>query len=270
MSYKLYNGDCLDLMCKIPDNSIDLVLCDLPYGTTACSWDSVIPFDRLWSEYKRVITDVGVICLFGQEPFSSLVRTSNLEMYRYDWVWQKQKPSNFQLMGYQCGRVHENIMIFSKSKACYIKGKATMVYNPQVEGRAEQRVSNAKIYSGAELLHSSQKAMQDNVQVYDVRQPISVLKFNGVEHREHPTQKPTDLLEYLIRTYSNEGDTVLDNTMGSGSTGVACLNTNRNFIGIELDSDYFEIAKRRLFEVNGERAEQIIGDSSISFGGVII
>jgi site-specific DNA-methyltransferase (adenine-specific) len=242
----LINGDCLTVMKDIPDKSIDMILCDLPYsnGITACKWDNMIPLDKLWELYSRIIKDNSCIVLFGQEPFSSLVRTSNLEMYRYDWIWQKQKPSNFQLMNYQCGRVHENIMVFSKAKACYTRNGIHIAYNPQKEIRDKPRTSNAKIYGKAELLHRSQR--KDNIRTYNERMPISILKFNTDSHKVHPTQKPIPLLEYLIKTYTTEGETVLDNCMGSGSTGVACLNTNRKFIGIELDQKYFEIAQNRL------------------------
>ena len=242
----LRHGDCLELMKDIPDGSIDLVLCDLPYGTTACKWDIIIPLDELWVEYERIIKDNGIICLFGQEPFSSMVRTSNLKLYRYDWVWQKQKPSNFQLMNYQPGRVQENIMIFSKAKACYTKNGVKISYFPQKEKMETPRKANAKQYSDSELLHSYYKSNKDNIKIYTEKHPISILKYNTPEHRVHPTQKPTDLLEYLIKTYTEENAVVLDNCMGSGSTGVACKNLNRNFIGIELDENYFNIAKERI------------------------
>ena len=243
----LYHGDCLELMKEIPTESIDMILCDLPYGTTACKWDVIIPLDKLWVEYERIIKSNGVICLFGQEPFSSIVRTSNLKLYRYDWIWQKQKSSNFQLMNYQPGRVQENIMVFSKAKACYTKNGVKISYFPQKEKMEKPRKANAKIYAdSADLLHKYSKANKDNFQVYEERHPISILKFNTPEHRVHPTQKPIDLLEYLIKTYTQENDLVLDNCMGSGSTGVACKNLNRNFIGIENNKEYFEIAERRL------------------------
>ena len=243
----LYLGDCLDILPKIEDKSIQLILTDLPYGTTACKWDTVIPLDKLWNEYERIITDNGIICLFGQEPFSSVVRTSNLKLYRYDWVWQKQKPSNFQLMNYQPGRVQENIMIFSKAKACYTKNGERISYNPQKEKMEKPRRANAKIYAdSADLLHNYSKANKDNFKVYEEKHPISVLKFNSPEHRVHPTQKPVDLLEYLIKTYTKEYDIVLDSCMGSGSTGVACKHLNRQFIGIEKEEQYFEIAKQRI------------------------
>lgn len=243
----LYLGDCLEILPTIKEKSINLILTDLPYGTTACKWDTIIPLDKLWVEYERILTDNGIICLFGQEPFSSIVRTSNLKLYRYDWVWQKQKPSNFQLMNYQPGRVQENIMIFSKAKACYTRNGERISYNPQKEKMEKPRKANAKIYAdSADLLHKYSKANKDNFQVYEERHPISILKFNTPEHRVHPTQKPIDLLEYLIKTYTQENDLVLDSCMGSGSTGVACKHLNRQFIGIEKDEKYFEIAKKRI------------------------
>ena len=243
----LRQGDCLEVMKDIPDKTIDMILCDLPYGTTACKWDIVIPFDKLWEQYNRIIKDNGAIVLFGQEPFSSKVRCSNLAMYRYDWKWKKQRPSNFQLMGYQCGRVTEDIIVFSKAKACYVKNENIMTYNPQVMKREKPRKVNAKIYgdTSKNILHDYKTV--DNHKTYEYKQPINILEFNTVEKNKiHPTQKPVTLLEYLIKTYTNEGETVLDNCMGSGSTGVACVNTNRNFIGIELDEKYFNIAKERI------------------------
>lgn len=145
-NYELWNGNCIELMKNIPTQSINMILCDLPYGTTACKWDSTIDLKSLWEQYNRIIKHNGAIVLFGQEPFSSNVRCSNLAMYRYDWKWKKQRPSNFQLMGYQCGRVTEDIMVFSKAKACYVKNGNTMIYNPQVIKREKPRKANARIY----------------------------------------------------------------------------------------------------------------------------
>ena len=245
--YELYQGNCLDLMKNIPDKSIDMILCDLPYGTTACKWDSIIDLTLLWEQYNRIIKDNGAIVLFGQEPFSSNVRCSNLVMYRYDWKWKKQRPSNFQLMGYQCGRVTEDIMVFSKAKACYVKNGNIMTYNPQVIKREKPRKANAKIYgdTSKNILHDYKTA--DNHKTYEYKQPVNVLEFNTVEKNKlHPTQKPVELCEYLIKTYTSEGNVVLDNCMGSGTTGIACKNLNRKFIGIELDEKYFKIAKERI------------------------
>lgn len=245
--YELYQGNCLDLMKNIPNKSVDMILCDLPYGTTACKWDSIIDLALLWEQYNRIIKDNGAIVLFGQEPFSSNVRCSNLEMYRYDWKWKKQRPSNFQLMGYQCGRVTEDIMVFSKAKACYVNNGNIMTYNPQVIKREKPRKANAKIYgdTSKNILHDYKTA--DNYKTYEYKQPINVLEFNTVEKNKiHPTQKPIELCEYLIKTYTSENDVILDNCMGSGTTGVACKNLNRKFIGIELDEKYFDMARERI------------------------
>lgn len=242
----LYLGDCLDIMTNIQNKSVDCIVCDLPYGTTKCKWDVIIPIDKLWEQYNRIIKDDGAIVLFGQEPFSSLMRASNLPMYRYDWVWQKQKPSNFQLMNYQCGRVHENIMVFSKAKACYTSNHISMNYYPQKEKREKERTSNVKIYGNNNLLHEYKNGTKDNIKTYKDRLPISILKFNTEFKKVHPTQKPLALVEYLIKTYTKENDLVLDNCMGSGTTGIACKNLNRKFIGIELDKQYFDIAEKRI------------------------
>ena len=246
---KLFHGDCLEVMKQIPDHSVDMVLCDLPYGTTACRWDAVIPFQSLWEQYERVVKDVGSIVLFGQEPFSSALRMSNPRLYRYDWIWEKQRPSNFQLMNYQCGRVHENIIVFSKANACYSSGNPTMTYNPQKMRRKKARVSAKNTVYGNNILHNYNKNAKEcsEKKTYDVKLPTSIIMFNTVERGKlHPTQKPVDLLKYLILTYTDEGDVVLDNCMGSGSTGIACLETGRNFIGIEKDDHYFQVAKDRI------------------------
>lgn len=246
---KIINDDCLKVLPKIEDNSINMILCDLPYGTTACKWDITIPIEKLWEQYKRIITNDGAIILFGQEPFSSVIRTSNLEMYRYDWVWQKQKPSNFQLMNYQCGRIHENIMVFSKAKACYTSNNNSMNFYPQKELREVPRKSNVKIYGNNNLLHEYKNGMKNNIKEYNYRLPTSIIKFNTESKRLHPTQKPILLLEYLIKTYTNEEEVVLDNCMGSGSTCIACINTNRKYIGIEKDEYYYNISKKRILDL---------------------
>lgn len=244
----LYNDDCFNILPNIPDKSVDMICCDLPYGTTACKWDSVLPFDKLWEQYERIIKDDGAIVLFGQEPFSSALRMSNIQLYKYDWIWEKQRPSNFQLMNYQCGRVTENIMVFSKGYACYVKGKTNMKYNPQLLAREKVRkVKNLHIYGDTDsnILHNYNGKHIDKE--YSYKQPTNILRFNTVEKdKKHPTQKPVELLEYLVKTYTNEGDLVLDNCMGSGSCGVACVNLNRSFIGIEKEAKYFEIAKERI------------------------
>ncbi len=234
---KLLQGDCLEVMKDIPDKSIDMILCDLPYGTTACKWDSIIPFEPLWGQYNRIIKDDGAIVLFGSEPFSSKLRMSNLKMYRYDWIWAKTVASNFAVCKKQPFKKHENIMVFYKKQP---------TYNPQMEDgepytdKREKGARNAVVGAGKTV----KRQPIDNK---GTRYPSSVQLFsNGNNNNVHPTQKPVALLEYLIKTYTNEGELVLDNCMGSGSTGVACKNTNRDFIGIELDEKYFNIAKERI------------------------
>lgn len=229
---KLLQGDCLELMKELPDKSIDMILCDLPYGTTACKWDSVIPFESLWEQYNRIIKDNGAIVLFGSEPFSTELRHSNLKMYKYDWIWEKEQGANFMLCKYQPYKVHEIVSVFSKK---------THLYKPQMtEGKP---YVSGKGTSG-EITRNVVKTQTKNK---GTRYPRSIQRFNTDKSKSvHPTQKPVALLEYLIKTYTNEGEIVLDNCMGSGSTGVACVNTGRKFIGIELDENYFDIAKERI------------------------
>jgi len=246
---QLIHGDCLEKMKDIPDKSIDMILCDLPYGTTACKWDVVIPFEPLWEQYKRIIKDRGAIVLFGSEPFSSVLRCSNLSMYKYDWVWKKSKSGNFIQANFQPIKYHESISVFSTSPASFTKTRQPMYYYPQMWGETtacnkgqsiQTAVSaNRGKFSDSYKLKSTNKTGK--------RFPISVIEYANTD-KLHPTQKPVALLEYLVRTYTLEGETVLDNCMGSGSTGVACTNTKRNFIGIEKDDKYFEIAKKRIEE----------------------
>ena len=228
-------GDCLELMKDIPDGSVDMILCDLPYGTTACKWDTVIPFEPLWEQYSRIIKDNGAIVLFGSEPFSTELRHSNLKMFRYDWIWEKEQGANFMLCKYQPYKVHEIISVFSRSRH---------IYHPQMtEGKP---YISGKGTSG-DITRNVVKIQTKN---NGTRYPRSVQRFNTDKSKGsfHPTQKPVSLLEYLVKTYTNEGDLVLDNCMGSGSTGVACMNAGRRFIGFELDKQYFEIAVQRIAE----------------------
>ena len=228
---QLYQGDCLEVMKQIPDKSVDMILCDLPYGTTACKWDTVIPFDKLWGQYNRIIKDNGAIVLFGSEPFSSALRMSNIKNYKYDWVWNKKQTGNPFLAKKQPLKIHENIMVFN-----------TLFYKPimrvgKMRTKGGSKESNIKVFGGTDKT-------QNNIYY-----PTSILDVPNCANKSkklHPTQKPVDLCEYLIKTYTNDGDTVLDNCMGSGTTGVACKHLNRNFIGIELDPNYFEIAKNRI------------------------
>jgi len=236
----LWHGDCLELMKNIPDKSIDMVLTDPPYGTTACKWDVIIPFEPMWNELRRITKDNGAICLFGSEPFSSNLRLSNLKMFQYDWIWQKNAGSNFALLKYQPMKEHEIISVFSKK---------THKYYPIKQDRSESgkaRVKTPVVYDNkSDHGYISNKKITSNI-LPEKRYPSSIQKFNRARGL-HPTQKPVALLEYLIKTYTLENEAVLDFTMGSGSTGVACQNLNRKFIGIEKDDKYFEIAKNRIF-----------------------
>jgi site-specific DNA-methyltransferase (adenine-specific) len=232
-------------MKNIPDKSVNLILCDLPYGTSACKWDTIIPFDKLWEAYERIITDDGAIVLFGCEPFSSLLRTSNLNLYKYDWVWEKPSGANFLNFKYQPAKVHENIMVFGKMATSYSKN-GNMVYIPQMEDGTPYKGKSGKQrndYGNSTVRTPIKQVYTEND---GTRYPRSIQKFSLDKDKLHPTQKPTALLEYLIKTYTEDGGTVLDNCMGSGSTGIACLNTNRDFIGIEMNEEYFNVAKERI------------------------
>lgn len=244
---KLYKGDCLEIMKDIPNKSIDMILCDLPYGTTACKWDNIIPFDELWEQYNRIIKENGAIVLFGSEPFSTKLRMSNLKMYKYDWIWEKTTPSNIALANKQPLKYHEIISVFYKKQPTYNK---QMIKRDENGIKRLKNKNNPIRFSGTDINGNKGKKTQYDINRYDeeYKNPSSMLKFKVERNRLHPTQKPILLLEYLIKTYTNENETVLDNCMGSGSTGVACKHTNRNFIGIELDDNYFEIAKKRIEE----------------------
>lgn len=227
-------GDCLELMKDIPDRSIDMVLCDLPYGTTRNKWDSVIPLNKLWEQYERIIKDNGAIVLFSQMPFSAELVHSNLKLFKYEWIWQKDNGTGFLNAKKMPLKIHENILVFYKKLP---------LYNPQMR-------TGFKPYKCKQGRHSTNYGAYEQGHITESngeRYPIDIIEFKK-DSGLHPTQKPVALLEYLIKTYTNEGETVLDNCMGSGSTGVACINTNRNFIGYELDEKYFEIAKKRINE----------------------
>ena len=232
----LYQGDCLEVMKQIRDKSIDMILCDLPYGATKCKWDVVIPFDKLWEQYNRIIKDNGAIALFGSEPFSSKLRISNLRMYKYDWIWKKTKAQGFLNSKKMPLKDYENICVFYKRLP---------VYNPQgiIYGNF-QNDRKSKYIKGEDIYGKEKEFGISHMSNF----PKQIIEFSNPSGKGqlHPTQKPVELLEYLIKTYTNENDLVLDNCMGSGSTGVACKNLNRNFIGIELDENYFNIAKERI------------------------
>lgn len=245
----LFQGDCLEIMPWLPNACADMILCDLPYGTTQNKWDSIIAFDALWAQYKRVIKPKGAIVLFGSGMFTAMLMYSNQNMWKYNLIWEKTTPTGFLNAKIMPLRCHEDICVFCS-------GKTT--YNPQKTYGHKRKVSTS--------MHKRNCVMTDNygkhnLSTYDSteRYPKSVLTFKTDKQKEafHPTQKPVALLEYLIRTYTNEGETVLDNTMGSGSTGVACMNTGRKFIGIEKDKSYFEIAKSRIEKAKlGESYDQ--------------
>jgi site-specific DNA-methyltransferase (adenine-specific) len=239
------HGDCLSLLPSLASESIDLILCDLPYGTTACKWDTVIPFEPLWREYKRIIRKDGAIVLNASQPFTSALVMSNIEMFRYEWIWEKDRPTNIYFKDIQPMKYHENILVFSKSGA-HNMSKEKMRYNPQMEIKPEENkrknreriFKNNGVFGDRTFIYKSKRGEQDNIY------PKSVQFFNRQQNGEHPTQKPIPLLEYLIKTYTNENDLVLDNAMGSGTTGVACVNTKRRFIGMEKEEKYFLIASK--------------------------
>jgi site-specific DNA-methyltransferase (adenine-specific) len=236
-------------MQEIDDKSVDMILCDLPYGTTACKWDVIIKFEPLWKEYNRIIKDKSAIVLFGSEPFSSKLRLSNLEMYRYDWKWNKLKPSNFQLMNFQCGRIHEDIIVFSKAKAVYVSNGNIMNYYPQKEKLDKPRNVKKTMYGTKNsTLREGHTIKELGERTYEYKLPKSIIEFSNanIKEKKHPTEKPVILCEYLIKTYTVEGDLVLDNCAGSGTTLLAAKNLNRQFIGIEKEEKYIEIIKNRL------------------------
>lgn len=236
----LINDDCLVAMSNIEDNSIDCIICDLPYGTTKCSWDIIIPFDKLWEQYNRIIKKNGVIILFGQEPFSSFLRLSNINNYKYDIYWEKERLTNIQQVKNRVGKTVETISIFYKNQC---------TYNPQMvkyDGpKRSNKVKNGKL--GKLVDDNGNKVVKEYIDM-GYRYPTQVWKFGRdiLKLNLHPTQKPLKLIEELVKTFSNEGDLILDNCMGSGTTGVACKNLGRNFIGIELDKNYFNVAKDRI------------------------
>ena len=234
----LLHGDCLELMNDIPDKSVDMILCDLPYGVTQCKWDAIIPFDKLWEQYNRIIKNNGAVVLFGSEPFTSLLICSNLKNFKYNWIWQKNKTTGFLNAKKQPLNDNETISVFYK-KQCTYNPQMTVAEKTYKRGMAKRSKSDC---------YGEEK---DFVQIETgLRYPKRIQYFNNNHTREqlHPTQKPVELLEYLIKTYTNEDEVVLDNCMGSGSTGVACINANRRFIGMEIEEKYFEIAKDRILK----------------------
>jgi DNA modification methylase len=238
-------GDCLELMQQIEYKSIDMILCDLPYGTTACKWDIVIPFEPLWEQYERIIKDNGAIVLFGSEPFSSNLRLSNIKNYKYDWIWNKIQSTGFALCNKQPMRSYETISVFYKKQP---------VYNPQMIKKDKiLDTTNWKNDGKSENASFSSKVKIKGIREYSY--PKNVITINAASKecngtkRVHPTQKPIELCEYLIKTYTNEGELVLDNCIGSGTTAIACINTNRDFIGIEKELKYVQISNQRIQDI---------------------
>lgn len=245
----LRHGDCLDIMATIPDGSVDAIITDPPYGTTACKWDAVIPFEPMWAELKRIIKPNGAIVLFGSQPFTSMLVMSNVKMFKTSWIYQKRCASNFAQGKYMPMKEHEDVLVFGKEKT---------VYYPIMQERKGGGLQRSKYaYSDASRRNSGEFVgtisgeydKQNDAGNNELRLPSSIQEFNNRAAGDrgfHPTQKPVALMEYLIKTYTLEGETVLDFTMGSGTTGVACVNTNRKFIGIEKDEKYFKISEDRI------------------------
>ena len=234
----LYEGECLALMAKLPDASVDMILCDLPYGTTACKWDTVIPFEPLWAQYRRVAKRNAAIVLTASQPFTTALIASNMREFKYCWIWDKVRGVGFQIAKFRPMMRTEDVVVFGNGNG------ALATYNPQMVER--DKIKKSKCYSSSD---SSPLAYNDGLErEYTHKYPTNVIEVSNASQKGkvHPTQKPVALMEYLIRTYTNEGDVVLDNCMGSGTTGVACVNTGRQFIGIERDDGYFRIGSDRM------------------------
>lgn len=258
-SIDLQRGDCLELMKYIEDKSIDLILCDLPYGTTRNKWDSVIDLELLWEQYNRIIKEHGAILLFAQTPFDKVLGVSNLKDLRYEIIWQKTAPTGFLNAKKMPMKAHENILVFYKKLPTY-NPQMTKGHPRKVTSKSSRKRSVERHQSKVEVSATNYNSYGESQVGYDSteRYPLSVQVFAKDQQKEnyHPTQKPVALLEWLIKTYTNEGDLVLDNCMGSGSTGVACVNTKRNFIGMELTEHYFDIAKERIEKAVKTKDEQ--------------
>ena len=241
----IYNEDCLIGMKRIPDGSVDCIICDLPYGTTRNQWDSVIPLDELWEHYKRLIKPNGAIVLFSQQPFTSVLVASNLSMFKYEWIWEKEMGTGHLNSKFAPLKKHENICVFSKAAASYVKDASkAMTYNPQWQKGKPYKQKNGSLGNGNydNKWDKPQLSIQDGEHYY----PNDIIAFQRDHDKVHPTQKPVDLIAYVVRTYSNEGDTILDNCMGSGTTAVAAWREKRHFIGFELNKEYFDKACKRI------------------------
>lgn len=241
MTVRLIQGDCLEILPTLVPQSVDAIITDLPYGTTACSWDEVIPFAPMWAEVKRLLKPRGAFVTTASQPFTSALVMSNPEWFRYEWIWEKDRATGHLNAQRRPMRKHENILVFSSNGT---------IYNPQISRKPKESIRPISRRAASDCYGTYSESAERGIPL-DMTCPLSVLKINTAnngERGEHPTQKPVALYDYLIRTYTNAGDTVLDFTMGSGTTGVACVKTGRNFIGIELDPGYFKIAERRIAE----------------------
>lgn len=250
-------GDCLERMAEIPAGSVDMVLCDLPYGTTACKWDAVIPFEPLWAHYERVIRDNGAIVLTASQPFTTALAASNLALFKYEWVWAKSNAGDVMNAKNKPMKKHENILVFSKGTTAN-KSPRRMPYHPQGLVPCEKERRGDDYSKLADKAFREPRPSHGNYVQQFTGYPTSILHFNNERGAVHPTQKPVALCEYLVKTYTLEGETVLDNTMGSGTTGVACANTGRKFIGIERDATYFGTCLDRVGGAYGLRPEQLM------------
>ena len=242
---KVHQADCLDFMPNIPDKSIDAIITDLPYGTTSCRWDVIIPFEPLWEQYKRIIKDNGAIVLTASQPFTSALVMSNEKMFKYEWIWDKKIPSGMSYARFQPMRQHENILVFCNGKT---------VYNPKMIKR-DKPIKGGGMSKGETTNNQNLIALK---KTYEYKNPTSIIVADKIRKGSlHPTQKPVALFEYLQLTYTNEGDTILDNCIGSGTTAVAAINTGRNFIGIEMDKGYCDIANKRIQEAREKLASKL-------------
>jgi len=237
----LVNADCFDVFPLITDKSVDAIIADLPYGTTACKWDSILPFDKLWEQYERIIKDDGCIVLFASNPFASALIMSNPKLFRYEFIWDKVIPTGFTMANYRPMMQHELVLVFSKGKMTYTPKGGYLKFNPQKTKR-DKPIKGYAVTSS--FLHDV--TFDRKERIYDEKNPISIITFKKDKKREHTSQKPLELMEYLVKTYTNEGDMVLDNAMGSGTTNLACIKLNRKSIGIEKEKQYYDVAVRRL------------------------
>jgi len=237
---QIIHGDCLEVMPSIPNKSIDMILCDLPYGTTQCKWDSIIPFDKLWLQYKRIIKEHGVIVLTSAQPFTSALVMSNPNMFKYNWLWNKVKPTGHLNAKKQPLRIYEDVLVFYKEQCTY-----NPIMIPYEKTRVDKKRPTTYIQEDGNQIYGTYEASYGVRTHYYPNQEIKISNASQ-RNRLHPTQKPVELFEYLIKTYTNEGDLVLDNCIGSGTTAVACIRTNRKYIGIELDEEYYKICLDRI------------------------